>query len=121
RRWAAHRPVRAARRTTDASHPRADVDAMDALWPWFTIAAMGAMHGASPANGWMFVAAWGLRSGGPAPVRRALLPVCIGHVGAIAIVVAAVAQGRSIDRGSAQVVAGALLLVAAALRWWRRP
>ena len=32
------------------------------LWPWLAIAGLGALHGLSPANGWMFAAAWGVRA-----------------------------------------------------------
>ena len=51
------------------------------LWPWLAIAGLGAMHGLSPATGWMFAAAWGVRAGDGAQVRRALLPIAIGHAG----------------------------------------
>lgn len=31
------------------------------LWPWYTAAAAGALHGLHPAGGWMVATAWGLR------------------------------------------------------------
>jgi len=90
------------------------------LWPWLAIAGLGALHGLSPANGWMFVAAWGVRAGDGAQVRRALLPIAIGHAASIAVVVGAVAQGLSMmDRALARDLAGALLVGAASFRLLR--
>jgi hypothetical protein len=89
------------------------------LWPWLAIAGLGALHGLSPANGWMFAAAWGVRSGDGAQVRRALLPIAIGHAASIAVVAGALAQGLSMDRTLVQGLAGALLVVAALYRLLR--
>ena len=80
------------------------------LWPWLAIAGLGALHGLSPANGWMFAAAWGVRAGDGAQVRRALLPIATGHAASIAVVACAVAQGMSMDRALVQDFAGALLV-----------
>ncbi len=89
------------------------------LWPWLAIAGLGALHGLSPATGWMFAAAWGGRAGDGALVRRALLPIAIGHVASIAVVACAFAQGMSMDRARVQDLAGALLVGAAAYRLLR--
>jgi len=89
------------------------------LWPWLAIAGFGALHGLSPATGWMFAAAWGVRAGDGAQVRRALLPIAIGHAASVAIVACAFAQGLSMDRALAQYLAGALLVGAAAYRLLR--
>jgi hypothetical protein len=89
------------------------------LWPWLAIAGLGALHGLSPANGWMFAAAWGVRAGDGAQVRRALLPIAIGHAASIAVVACAFAQGMSMDRALAQDLAGALLVGAASYRLLR--
>jgi hypothetical protein len=89
------------------------------LWPWLAIAGLGALHGLSPANGWMFAAARGVRTGDGAQVRRALLPIAIGHAASIAIVACAVAQGMALDRTLVQGLAGALLVGAASYRWLR--
>ena len=83
---------------------------MDMAWAWLTIAGLGAAHGASPANGWMFVAACGVRARDDAQARRALLPIAIGHAASVAIVVCAVAQGVLMDRAWVQALAGALLI-----------
>jgi hypothetical protein len=89
---------------------------MATLWPWLAIAGLGALHGLSPANGWMFAAAWGMRAGNAAQVRHALLPIATGHAASIAVVACAVAQGLSMDRAQVQELAGALLVGAAAYR-----
>lgn len=90
---------------------------MASLWPWLAIAGLGALHGLSPANGWMFAAAWGVRSRDGAQARRALLPIAIGHTASVAVVACAFAQGMAMDRTQVQGLAGALLVVAALLRW----
>lgn len=89
------------------------------LWPWLAIAGLGALHGLSPANGWMFAAACGVRAGSGAQARRALWPIAIGHAASIAIVACAVAQGLVIDRALVQGLAGALLVGAATIHWVR--
>lgn len=90
------------------------------------VAGLGALHGLSPANGWMFAAAWGVRVRGGASerraqVRRALLPIAIGHAASVVITVCAVAQGLRMDRTRLQVLAGVLLLGVASYRWLRGP
>ena len=89
------------------------------LWPWLAIAGLGALHGLSPANGWMFAAACGVRAGDGAQARRALLPIAAGHAASIAVVACAFAQGLSMDRALVQGLAGALLVGAASYRLLR--
>jgi hypothetical protein len=85
---------------------------MDSLWPWLMVAGLGALHGLNPATGWVFAAAWGLHSCGSA--RRgalwALLPIALGHLVSIALVVAALTLGLTMDRSAWQAVAVALLV-----------
>lgn len=80
---------------------------MDALWPWLAVAALGALHGANPASGWVC-----------ARSARALVPLAIGHlasVGAVAIAFpAALASGVMLDGALLQVIAGSLLALLAA-------
>jgi len=97
---------------------------VETLWPWLAVAGLGALHGLSPANGWMFAAAWGVRTRGDAQVgsaqvSRALLPIAIGHAVSVAIMVYAVAQRILMDRMLVQRLAGALLIGVAAYRWLR--
>lgn len=86
---------------------------MAELWPWLAVAGVGALHGLNPATGWMFAAAWGVRSRDRAQALRALIPIAIGHAASIAVVAAAVALGVSMDRAVLQAAAGALLVVVA--------
>src|SRR5688572_28048407 len=89
------------------------------LWPWLAVAGLGALHGLSPANGWMFAAACGMRAGGGAPAWRALVPIAIGHAASVAVVACVVAQGMALDRALFQSLAGALLVGAASYRLLR--
>lgn len=86
---------------------------MSSIWPWLAVAGLGALHGLNPATGWMFAAAWGVRSRDRAQVRSALLPIALGHAASVALVAAAVALGLSMDRVMLQVLAGVLLVVVA--------
>ena len=92
---------------------------MATLWPWLAIAGLGALHGLSPANGWMFAAAWGVHARDVGQARRALMPIAIGHAASIALVAGVVAAGLSIDRTLFQGLAGALLVGVAGCRWLR--
>lgn len=85
---------------------------MAILWSLLAAAGVGALHGLNPATGWMLAAAWGLRSGGRTQVRRALLPIALGHAASVALVGGALAIGLSLDRFLLQVVTGALFVVA---------
>ena len=89
---------------------------MATLWPWLAVTGLGALHGLSPSNGWMFAAAWGLHARDVAQARRALLPIGIGHVASVAIVACAFAQGLSMNRTLVQGLAGALLVGVASTR-----
>ncbi|WP_256735145.1 hypothetical protein [Variovorax sp. dw_954] len=88
---------------------------MASLWPWLAVAGLGAFHGLNPASGWMLAAGFALRSRDRAQALRALLPIAAGHAASVALVAAAVAFGMSMDRTVLQVVAGGLMVVAAAL------
>jgi hypothetical protein len=86
---------------------------MASLWPWLAVAGVGALHGLNPATGWMFAAAWGVRSRDRAQALRALMPIAVGHATSVALVAVAVAPGLSMDRVVLQVLAGGLLVVVA--------
>lgn len=86
---------------------------MASLWPWLAVAGVGALHGLNPAAGWMFAAAWGVRSRNRAQALRALMPIAVGHAVSVALVGAAVVFGLSMDRVVLQATAGGLLVVVA--------
>jgi hypothetical protein len=101
---------------------------MASLWLWLAVAGVGALHGLNPATGWMWAAAWGVRSRDRAQALWALVPIALGHAASVALVAGAVALGLSMDRGLLLAVAGGLLIVVAVLhlscrtpRWMRAP
>ena len=86
---------------------------MESLWPWLVVAGVGALHGLNPASGWIWAAAWAVRSGGRMHVLRALAPIAVGHLASVALVAGAVVWGRGMDRSWLQVLAGGLFAAAA--------
>ena len=80
----------------------------DILWPWLTIAAMGALHGLHPATGWGLAMAWSLRARDRSIPLRALLPMAAGHLASVALVAAAVAWGLALSVPALLGVAGGL-------------
>lgn len=93
---------------------------MTSIWPWLLAAGTGALHGLNPAAGWVFAAAWSLRSHDRGRVMPALLPIAAGQVAAILLVGAALVFGVSIDRIALQIAAGGLLAIGAAVHWLAR-
>jgi hypothetical protein len=63
---------------------------MNVLWPWLVLVGLGAFHGINPGMGWLFAVALGLQEKSQRAVRRALLPIALGHAGSIGAVVLAV-------------------------------
>ena len=60
---------------------------MKTLWPWVVLVCLGAFHGINPGMGWLFAVALGLQEKSQRAVRRALLPIALGHAAAIGAVV----------------------------------
>ena len=94
---------------------------LDAWWPWLAVAGLGALHGLNPANGWLFAAARATHSGDARDVRRALLPIALGHALSVALVVVVVMQGIRLPQQHLLALAGSGLLVFAAWRLIARP
>ncbi len=100
---------------------------MNELWPWLTLALLGAYHGINPAMGWLFAVALGLQERSRTAVLRAFLPIALGHGVSVGVVVALVVAAQElvapqvlgILSGSARVVVGLskLLAPAAHPRW----
>src|SRR5450755_1927089 len=57
-------------------------------WAWVTLFLLGAYHGINPGMGWLFAVALGLQKQSGRAVWQALLPIALGHVLAIALVIA---------------------------------
>ncbi|HXF56204.1 MAG TPA: hypothetical protein VNO34_01220 [Actinomycetota bacterium] len=90
---------------------------MTRLWPWLALAGLGLVHGANPAMGWLFAVALGLQERDVRAVRRALVPIALGHAGSIAAVAAAVGLLRVVASPRAlHLGAGAALLAFGAYR-----
>jgi len=81
------------------------------LWPWVTLAGLGAFHGLNPAMGWLFAVALGQHRRSRRVVLLSLLPIAAGHAIAVAVVVAVVVTlGILIDQAAIRVFAGVLLI-----------
>lgn len=67
---------------------------MSEVWPWLTLALLGAYHGLNPAMGWLFAVALGLQEQRRGAVLQALPPIALGHATAVllAVLVIGVAQ-----------------------------
>ena len=87
---------------------------MAQLWPWLAIAGAGALHGLSPATGWMLAAACGVHARDEAQARRALAPIACGQVASMSALAWAVSHGLAIDRALMRDLAVALLVAAVA-------
>jgi hypothetical protein len=59
---------------------------MITIWPWLTLALLGAYHGVNPAMGWLFAVSLGLQDRDRRSVIRALPPIAVGHELGIALV-----------------------------------
>ena len=86
---------------------------MTSFWPWLPVAGLGALHGLSPANGWMFAAGCGVHSRDRGKALRTLMPIAFGHAASVGLVAGAFAMGLSMDRVAMQIVAGGLLVIVA--------
>ena len=69
---------------------------MTTLWPWVTLALLGAFHGINPGMGWLFAVALGLQEKKRQAVVKALFPIALGHALSIGLVVAFVALAQSL-------------------------
>ncbi len=88
---------------------------MAELWPWVTLAGLGAFHGLNPAMGWLFAVALGMHRGSRRVVMLSLLPIALGHALAILAVVAAVlALGVLVEPEVIRRASGVLLIAWAA-------
>ncbi len=84
---------------------------MNTLWPWITLALLGAYHGLNPGMGWLFAVALGLQEGSRAAIIRAFAPIALGHACSVAAVVALVGAAQAFVAPAILRVTGAALLV----------
>jgi hypothetical protein len=91
------------------------------LWPWLTLAGLGAFHGINPAMGWLFAVALGLHQQRRAVVLVSLLPIALGHALSVALVaLALVSLDRLVDRRTVSIVSGVVLVGWALYHWMYR-
>ncbi|MDH3281870.1 MAG: hypothetical protein OEQ18_12200 [Gammaproteobacteria bacterium] len=84
---------------------------MSEIWPWVTLAGLGAFHGLNPAMGWLFAVALGLHRRSRRVVVMSLLPIALGHAIAIAVVVAVVLTlGIAISQAMVRDISGVVLI-----------
>jgi hypothetical protein len=85
---------------------------MKEMWPWLTLALLGAYHGLNPGMGWLFAVALGLQERSRRAVIRAFTPIALGHAASIGVVVGLVAMLQSVISPVLLRYAGASVLVA---------
>ncbi len=89
------------------------------LWPWLTLAGLGAFHGLNPSMGWLFAVALGMHRKRRRIVWLSLLPIAAGHAVSVAAVAAAfVWAGFVLDARIVKIGAG-LTLIGWGLYHWR--
>jgi hypothetical protein len=84
---------------------------MNEIWPWLTLAALGAYHGLNPAMGWLFAVARGLQDNSRAAVIRAFAPIALGHAISVAAIVSLVGVAQTVINVDALRIIGAAALV----------
>ncbi len=90
------------------------------VWPWLTVAGLGAFHGLNPAMGWLFAVALGLHRHSRTVVLASIVPIAIGHAASVAAVVLAVLSvGLIVDGRTVGRIAGIILMLWAVWHWWR--
>jgi hypothetical protein len=62
---------------------------MSGIWPWVTLALLGAYHGLNPGMGWLFALSLGLQEKTRLAILKALLPISLGHAVAISLTILA--------------------------------
>jgi hypothetical protein len=65
------------------------------IWPWVTLALLGAWHGINPGMGWLFAVSRGLQERRGSAVAAALPPIALGHALAIALALGVLAIGKA--------------------------
>ncbi len=84
---------------------------MNSVWPWLTLALLGAYHGLNPGMGWLFAVALGLQERSRAAVIGAFAPIALGHALSIASVVAVVSLAQAAVTPDSLRLVGAVALV----------
>jgi len=87
---------------------------------WNAMFVLGAYHGINPGMGWLFAVALGMQQGSARGVWRALPPIALGHMAAVATVLAAAAMaGVVVPLPMLKVVVATALFTLGIYRLWR--
>ena len=84
---------------------------MNEIWPWVTLALLGAYHGLNPAMGWLFAVALGLQAQRRAAVLQALVPIALGHAAAVVLAILVVGLAQVLVPAEYLRLAGASVLI----------
>jgi hypothetical protein len=85
---------------------------MNELWPWLSLALLGAFHGLNPGMGWLFAVALGLQERSRTAVYGAFAPIALGHMLSIAVVVVLVTLAQNaITPGVLRLASAAVLML----------
>jgi hypothetical protein len=92
----------------------------DGIWAWTALLLLGAFHGINPGMGWLFAVALGMQEHRRGAVWRALGPLTLGHLLAIAAaILVAVLAGVALPANLVKYPVAALLIGLGALRLLR--
>jgi len=81
------------------------------LWPWLSLALLGAYHGLNPGMGWLFAVALGLQERRRPAVLRAFGPIAAGHAASVSVVVLLLAAAQVwVDASWLRWLGGAVLI-----------
>jgi hypothetical protein len=87
---------------------------------WLAVVLLGAYHGINPGMGWLFAVALGLQHGSARGVWRALPPIALGHLAAVAVVLLIAGLAQVVVPVEMLKVVVALMLIALGLYRLRR-
>jgi hypothetical protein len=87
---------------------------------WTALLLLGAYHGINPGMGWLFAVALGMQQGSARGVWRALPPIALGHLTAVAgVVVLGVLAQMVVPLSVLRVIVAATLVTMGGYRLWR--
>jgi hypothetical protein len=91
------------------------------LWPWLVMAGLGAYHGLNPAMGWLFAVSLGMQDRDRRSVKRALIPIAVGHELSIALVAGLVVVLGVLTDSAVLHIGAAVLLIAFGIFRFAKP
>lgn len=89
---------------------------MSAILSWLAVCLLGAYHGANPSVGWLFALAVALQEGRRERILESLVPIALGHLMAVALLIALVATGVVAAPELLRIGAAALIIALGLLK-----